>query len=68
MNGIFDDGAAFGPNPDAQPPQDTPTDPIYDDGAQYGAHQRAVRTTAMAHIEYGIIGAGRPVTGRGPGR
>ncbi|MFI6140278.1 hypothetical protein ACIBCC_19085 [Streptomyces griseus] len=36
MSGIYDDGATYGPNPDAQPPHDTPADPIYDDGAQYG--------------------------------
>ncbi|MGX1254180.1 hypothetical protein RKD48_006691 [Streptomyces ambofaciens] len=37
MNGIYDDGATYGPDPDAQPATDTPADPIYDDGAQYGA-------------------------------
>ncbi|MFF0191370.1 hypothetical protein ACFYT5_00240 [Streptomyces anulatus] len=36
MGGIHDDGAAYGPDPDAPPPQDAPADPIYDDGAQYG--------------------------------
>lgn len=37
MTGIYDDGAAYGPDPDAQLPADMPADPIYDDGAQYGA-------------------------------
>jgi hypothetical protein len=37
MSGIYDDGATYGPNPDAQPPQDVPADPIYDDGARYGS-------------------------------
>lgn len=36
MSGIYGDGATYGPNPDAQPPQDVPTDLIYDDGARYG--------------------------------
>lgn len=34
MADIYDDGACYGPNPDA--PGDVPQDPIYDDGAQYG--------------------------------
>ncbi|MEU3639884.1 hypothetical protein AB0H23_27170 [Streptomyces albogriseolus] len=33
---IYDDGATYGPDPDAQISTDTPADPIYDDGAQYG--------------------------------
>ncbi|MDP5310405.1 hypothetical protein [Streptomyces poriferorum] len=37
MAGIYDDGATYGPDPDAQPAQETSTDPIYDDGAQYGS-------------------------------
>ncbi|WP_331728934.1 hypothetical protein OG693_39045 (plasmid) [Streptomyces sp. NBC_01259] len=36
MNGIYDDGATYGADPDAQPTQEEPNDPIYDDGAQYG--------------------------------
>jgi hypothetical protein len=36
MNGIYDDGAAYGPDPNATLPIDTPADPIYDDGATYG--------------------------------
>ncbi len=36
MNGIYDDGATYGPDRKAQPAQEAPTDPIYDDGAQYG--------------------------------
>lgn len=35
MSGIYDDGAAYGPDPDATT-TDPPTDPIYDDGAPYG--------------------------------
>jgi hypothetical protein len=37
MNGIYDDGATYGPNLDAQIPTDPTADPIYDDGVQYGA-------------------------------
>ncbi|MGW3381940.1 hypothetical protein ACWDCO_17345 [Streptomyces albogriseolus] len=33
---IYDDGATYGPDPDAQISTDTPADPTYDDGAQYG--------------------------------
>lgn len=35
MNGIYDDGATYGPDPDAivNEPQ---SDPIYDDGEVYG--------------------------------
>lgn len=36
MNGIYDDGATYGPDPQDQPEQEAPTDPIYDDGAAYG--------------------------------
>lgn len=36
MSGIYDDGATYGPDPDAQPTDETPTETIYDDGAQYG--------------------------------
>jgi len=36
VSDIYDDGATYGPDPDAQIPTDTPADPIYD-GAQYGA-------------------------------
>ena len=37
MDSIYDDGATYGPDPDAQIPAETAADPIYDDGAQYGA-------------------------------
>ena len=36
MPGIYDDGATYGPDPNAQT-TDAPADPIYDDGAVYGA-------------------------------
>ncbi|MGW5679834.1 hypothetical protein ACWEV4_32955 [Streptomyces sp. NPDC003860] len=36
MSGVHDDGAAYGPDPEAQPSRDTLADPIYDDGAPYG--------------------------------
>lgn len=36
-NGIYDDGATYGPDPDATPAQADIVDPIYDDGAQYGS-------------------------------
>ncbi|WP_440580915.1 hypothetical protein [Streptomyces sp. PT19] len=34
---LYDEDATYGPYPNAQPATDTPADPIYDDGAQYGA-------------------------------
>ncbi|MGW0877163.1 hypothetical protein ACWD3Z_42895 [Streptomyces sp. NPDC002740] len=37
MNGIYDDGAAYGPDPRAQISTEPPADPIYDDGSEYGA-------------------------------
>lgn len=37
MTGIYDDGAAYGHDPDAQIPTESAADPLYDDGAQYGA-------------------------------
>ena len=37
MTGIYDAGATYGPDPNAQIPTDTPADSIYDDGAMYGA-------------------------------
>jgi hypothetical protein len=37
MAGIYDDGATYGPDSDAEIPTETAVDPIYDDGAQYGA-------------------------------
>ncbi|MFF8910530.1 hypothetical protein [Streptomyces olivaceoviridis] len=37
MKAIYDDGATYGPDPNATIPTDTPADPIYDDGAVYGA-------------------------------
>lgn len=36
MTGIYDDGATYGPDPDATPNQTDVADPIYDDGDQYG--------------------------------
>ena len=36
MTDIYDDGATYGPDPNAQT-DEPPTDPIYDDGAPYGA-------------------------------
>lgn len=32
---IYDDGAAYGPDPEAELDEPTP-DPLYDDGATYG--------------------------------
>ena len=41
MTGIYDDGATYGPDPDARLSTETAADSIYDDGAQYGADRAA---------------------------
>ncbi|MEW9521815.1 hypothetical protein [Streptomyces tubercidicus] len=41
MSDIYDDGAPYGPDPDATT-TDTPTDPVYDDGDVYGQAAAAV--------------------------
>lgn len=40
-SGIYDDGATYGPDPDAGIPTDISADPIYDDGDVYGTGQVA---------------------------
>lgn len=42
MPGIYDDGATYGPDPNAQNAE-PPADPIYDDGDVYGQHRTAER-------------------------
>ncbi|MFF8784860.1 hypothetical protein [Streptomyces sp. NPDC015125] len=39
MPDIYDDGAAYGPDPDAQLATEPPPDPIYDDGNVYGQNR-----------------------------
>ncbi|MFG3429696.1 hypothetical protein [Streptomyces californicus] len=46
MSGIYDDGASYGTDPDAEFVQDLPADPIYDDGDWYGP-PRAARTARV---------------------
>ncbi|MET8605822.1 hypothetical protein ABZV92_19985 [Streptomyces rubiginosohelvolus] len=46
MCGIYDDGASYGTDPDAEFAQDLPADPIYDDGDWYGP-PRSVRTATV---------------------
>ncbi|MEU0060103.1 hypothetical protein [Streptomyces sp. NPDC006334] len=41
MSDIYDDGATYGSDPDAQSPTEPAADPIYDDGAQYGTDRSA---------------------------
>ncbi|MER0476786.1 hypothetical protein ABR737_00175 [Streptomyces sp. Edi2] len=43
MSGIYDDGATYGPDPNATA-TDTPTDPIYDDGDTHGQSGTTVTT------------------------
>ncbi|MFE7077743.1 hypothetical protein ACFU96_47495 [Streptomyces sp. NPDC057620] len=46
MTGIYDDGATYGIDPDAEIPDAAPADPIYDDGAAYGTACPLHRTVA----------------------
>jgi hypothetical protein len=47
LNGIYDDGATYGPDPRARVSTESSADPLYDDGGEYGADDvtKGARTT-----------------------